>query len=104
MSGYLLTDLAHRHLNDIYDYTEQVWGTAQAELYVGQLFDLFAELNKKHASRRIIPDELGFRGYYRLCQHHYIYWRTLNTGEAEIVAILHARMHQAARLQELREN
>ena len=41
-----------------------------------------------------MPAEFRIEGYFGKCEHHFLDWKVLDTGDVGFVAILHERMHQ----------
>lgn len=100
MSSYLLGPYANQQLDEIYQYTAGRWGEDQADRYINILFDYFSDVVSKSVTSRSIPAEFGVDGFFGKCEHHFVYWRMLKSGDIAIVAILHERMHQ---LQQIRD-
>ena len=100
MNGYRLTPTANEHLDQINDYTAERWGEDQAAAYMHALFTEFDRI----AAREVLSTELAIhtvpQGYRRKLRSHVIYWRWADDGEIEIIAVLHGRMDQYARLTE----
>jgi toxin ParE1/3/4 len=94
MSCYRLGPFAEQQLDHIYEYTAIHWGEDQADRYVERLFQNFSDLAARNAAWRAVPPEFGVEGFFGRCEHHFVYWRLLDSGEIGIVAILHERMHQ----------
>jgi plasmid stabilization system protein ParE len=91
---------ASHRLDDIYRFTRDRWGEAQADRYFTGLFDAFARIETHGVTSRPIPAEFGVDGYVFRYERHLVYWRRLSTGDIGIVTILHERMHQIERFQE----
>ena len=91
---------ASHRLDDIYRYTRERWGEAQADRYVTGLFDAFARIGSHGVVSRPIPAAFGVDGYVCRYEKHLIYWRRLSNGDIGIVTILHQRMHQIERFRE----
>ena len=102
MRAFRLEPGADRCLDDIYDYTLRRWGVEQADKYTTELFDEIAAIADRRLSWRPIAAEFGVDGFCRRWRRHVIYWK-VQDREIAIVALLHERMHQAARLQSLVE-
>lgn len=100
MAAFRVQDAAGRRLDEIYVYTRDTWGEAQADRYIRALFAQFEAIATRDAAWRVIPAEFGVDGYYCRFEHHYIYWRVLNDGAVGIVTILHEGMHQMDRFRE----
>lgn len=91
---------ASHRLDDIYRYTRDRWGEAQANRYVTGLFDAFARIETHDVTSRPIPAEFGVDGYVFRYERHLVYWRRLSNGDSGIVTVLHERMHQIERFRE----
>ena len=91
---------ASHRLDDIYRYTRERWGEAQADRYLTGLFDAFARIEAHGVISRPIPAEFGADGYVFRYERHFVYWRRLSNGDIGVVTILHERMHQIERLRE----
>lgn len=100
MAAFRIQDRASHRLDDIYVYTRDTWGEAQATRYIRGLFERFGEIAAQKVPWRPIPAEFGVDGFYARYEHHYIYWRVLSDGAVGIVAVLHERMHQLERFHE----
>jgi toxin ParE1/3/4 len=100
VSGYRIEPAANHRLDEIYDYTADTWGEAQAEAYVGGLFTRFEAIAARRIPWRRIPAEFDVNGYFCRYERHFIYWKQFNDGGVGIVAILHERMHHIERLRQ----
>ena len=100
MSAFRVQAKAGHRLDEIYRYTRETWGEAQAELYIRSLFDRFQAIVDRRTTWRPVPAEFGVDGY--VCRHeaHFIYWKILANGEVGIVTVLHQRMHQLERFRD----
>ena len=100
MSGFRVQRAAGHRLDEIFVYTRDRWGQAQAERYISDLFARFAAIAAREFPWRPVPAEFRVDGY--VCRHeqHFIYWKLLDDGSVGIVTILHARMHQIDRFRE----
>ena len=96
---YIQEGASHR-LDEIYRYTRDQWGTAQADRYIHGLFETFDKIDGHGVISRPIPAEFGVDGYFVRYERHFIYWRRLSNGDIGIVTILHERMHRIDRLRE----
>ena len=74
MANFRVSAIAGQRLDEIYAYTREKWGDAQAEAYVRGLFDCFGRIARRELLWRAIPAEFGVDGYYGKCEHHYVYW------------------------------
>ena len=85
--------VGHR-LDEIYAYTRDTWGEAQAERYIRGLFERFEAIADRRFPWRPIPAEFGVDGFVHRHEKHFIYWKVLQDGDIGIVTVLHERMHQ----------
>ena len=97
MSGFRVQRVAGNRLDEIYVYTRDLWGEAQAERYINGLFACFEAIANKEFPWRAIPAEFGVSGFVCRYEHHFIYWKILSDGTVGIVTVLHERMHQIER-------
>lgn len=95
-----IQEAAAFRLDEVYRYTRDRWGEAQAARYIDGLFDIFARLETDSVLSRPIPAEFGIDGYCSRYKSHVIYWRRLSDGSIGIVTVLHVRMHQIERFRE----
>lgn len=93
-------EAASLRLDDIYRYTRDRWGEAQADRYITGMFEAFDRIEAHGVVSRTIPAEFGVEGFFFRYEHHFVYWRRLSDGDIGIVAILHERMHQIDRFKE----
>lgn len=100
MSAYRVQDGAGRRIDEIYLYTRDAWGEAQAQDYIRGLFAHFEAIAARRLSWRAIPAEFGVEGYFCRYGKHVVYWKVLDDGAVGIVTVLHQRMHQIERLRE----
>ncbi len=100
MGQVRIQEAASWRLDEIYRYTRERWGEAQAERYITGLFDAFSRIESHGVASRPVPAEFGVRGYFFRYEHHFVYWRRLSDGDIGIVTILHERMHQIDRLRD----
>lgn len=87
-------------LDEIYRYTRDTRGEAQAETYITGLFAAFEQIETRGVHSRTVPAEFGVEGYFFGYERHFVYWRHLSNGDIGIVTILHERMHQIDRFKE----
>lgn len=100
MSSFRILVRASHRLDEIYTYTEDYWGDAQAERYIRGLFERFEAIAARRIVWRPIPAEFGVDGFFCRYEKHFIYWRLLGNGDIGIVTVLHERMHQIDRFRE----
>jgi toxin ParE1/3/4 len=104
VSGFQLEPGVSDQLDGIYEYTAEQWGEDQADDYISGFFAFFARIASRDVTWRTIPTEFEVGGHLGKFEHHFVYWRTLNSGDVGIVAVLHERMHQISRIRELFES
>lgn len=86
-----LSKLALQDIESIYDHTVAEWGDAQADRYVGALWDAMLAIEKAPERWRLRKDiHPGCRAY--LSGSHLIIYRVGNSG-IEISRILHGAMN-----------
>lgn len=100
MAAVRIQQAASHRLDDIYRYTRDHWGEAQADRYITGLFDVFARVETHGVTSRPIPAEFGVDGYVFRYEKHLVYWRRLSNGDIGVVTVLHQRMHQIERFRE----
>lgn len=100
MPRVLIQESASHRLDDIFVYTRDAWGEAQAERYIRGLFERFEAITERRVVWQSIPAVFGVDGYICRYEHHFIYWKVLSGGGVGIVTILHERMHQIDRIRE----
>ncbi len=91
-------EAASVRLDEIYRYTRDRWGEAQAEAYLTGLFAAFEKIETRGVMSKPVPAEFEVEGYFFRYEHHFVYWRRLSNGDIGIVTVLHERMHQLDRL------
>lgn len=93
-------EAASLRIDEIYLYTRDRWGEAQAETYITGLFSAFQQLEAGGVMSRPVPAEFGVEGYFFRYERHVVYWKRLANGDIGIVTILHERMHQIDRFKD----
>lgn len=93
-----IQEAASWRLDEIYRYTRERWGEAQAERYITGLFKAFDLIESHGVASRPVPAQFGVQGFFFRYEHHFVYWRRLSNGDIGIVTVLHERMHQIERL------
>jgi len=88
--GYFLSADAEEDLQDIYLYTDDVWGQRQARLYLTRLYDLFDHLGRNPAMGRSRP-EIG-EGIRSFPHGAHIVFFMKWEDEVAIVRVLHGSM------------
>ena len=90
MAGYALTPAAQADLSEIWDYTAEHWGEAQAERYTRDI-QATCEALSSGASVGLSAEAVRV-GYRKIgVGSHVVYYRE-REGTLEIVRILHRRM------------
>jgi len=84
-------------IDEIYRYTCERGGTAQAEACITGLFKAFSKISSHEVMSRPIPAEFELEGFFFHYEKHFVYWKTLGNGDVGIVTILHEGMHQIDR-------
>ncbi len=91
MANYKLTYKAVQDLESIWEYTVDKWSENQADKYYQMLLGAFNHLAGNPASgkhyKEISNSLMGFRA-----GHHIIFYSNNQTGEIEIIRILHEQM------------
>ena len=87
-------------IDEIFAYTRERWGRAQAEAYVTGLFAAFDGIVSERTLSRPIPAEFGVRGFCFRYRAHIVYWKMLENGDIGIVTVLHEAMHQIDRFRD----
>lgn len=100
MAQVRVQEAAARRLDEIYRFTRDRWGEAQAERYIIGLFEAFEKIETGGVASRPIPAEFGVSGFFFRHESHFIYWRRLGSGDIGIATILHERMHQIDRFRD----
>lgn len=96
-AAYLLSPAAQHDLSDIWDYTVRVWGKAQAEGYIQLIRGTCEALAEGRKQGRAIDDiRQGYRK--QAVGSRFIFYRFAETGEIDIVRIMHQRMDVPNRL------
>lgn len=93
-------EAASVRLDEIYRFTRDRWGEAQAESYIAGLFAAFEQIETRGVVSRPVSAEFWVEGYFFRYERHCVYWRRLGDSDIGIVTILHERMHQMARLKD----
>ena len=98
MQRYTLTAGAKKDLIEIWNYTFDRWGEAQADTYIRKIEVGFYKIVKATA-----VEKKPLLSYAKLrsirCEHHYIFF--LKGDKPIILAILHEKMDFIIRLQKI---
>ena len=100
MTPVRVQDAAAVRIDEIYRYTRERWGEAQADAYVRGLFEAFEGIETGAVASRPVPAEFEVSGYVFRYERHFVYRKTLADGAIGIVTVLHERMHQIGRFLE----
>jgi toxin ParE1/3/4 len=100
MNSFRVQRGAADRLDEIYVYTRDQWGEAQADRYVQGMFARFEAIATREFPWRAIPAIFGVSGFFCKYEYHFIYWKLLTDGTVGIVTILHEKMHQIDRLKD----
>ena len=100
MTSVRVQEAASLRIDEIYRYSRDRRGTAQADTYITGLFEAFDRIATGGVPSRPIPAELGVDGCVFRYEKRFVYWKTLSSGDIGIVTVLHERMHQIGRLRE----
>jgi len=97
VTDYRLSPAARRDLSEIWDYTADTWGTAQADRYVVAIRDACENLaNGSRVGRAVDAVRPSYR---RLAVGmHGLFYRHSAAGVTEVVRILHQRMDAVSHL------
>jgi toxin ParE1/3/4 len=99
MVKYFLTNKAIEDLSKIWEYTFEVWSENQADKYYELLTSCFQELVRKPTIGKhyheIDNSILGLR-----VGKHIVFYRVANSGDIEIIRILHQRMDLKSKIDE----
>ncbi len=91
---------ASTRLLEIWDYTKEKWGEAQADRYVRELVDAINNLPANQHSWRPVRDRVLRNVFYVRHRHHYIFFRKLKNDDLGVISILHERMDMPSRLKD----
>jgi len=94
MGGILKTPQVEQDLIEIWLYTAERWGEAQADAYLRKIEKGFASIKAGRALLRKLADPVHFVR----CEHHIIF--VLTEGDPMVIAVLHEKMDLVARLRE----
>jgi toxin ParE1/3/4 len=97
MTAYRFTRSAQEDLIDIWLYTQETWGEAQADVYQDALHLCCERIAAGQAQAKPVPGLDGVRSHR--CQHHYLFFVEQDSAVI-IVAVLHERMSLVERLRD----
>ena len=93
MTPVRVQDAAAVRIDEIYRYTRERWGEAQADAYIRGLFEAFEGIATGAVASRPVPAEFELDGYVFRYERHFVNWKTLADGAVGIVTVMHERMH-----------
>ena len=82
MTAFRVQDAASYRIDEIYRYTRDRWGNAQAEVYVTGLFNAFSRIATHEVLSHPIPAEFEVEGFYFRYEKHFVYWKKI--GRAHV--------------------
>lgn len=88
--SYNLTFRAEEDLSDIWKYTSEVWGEAQADSYIAGLYKRFSWLVEFPRLGKHRPDIC--EGYYCFPQGSHLVFYLIRDHEIDIIGIPHKEM------------
>jgi len=94
----IILETASVRIDELYQFTADRWGEAQAERYLTGLFEAIEGLAEGRTRSRDVPASFGVQGFFISYEHHFVYWRRLQDGDVGVVSILRERMHQDRRV------
>jgi toxin ParE1/3/4 len=97
MPDLTLTPLAREDLKNIGRYTQREWGVTQRDLYLGAFATVFDALCDGTAVVHT-RDEIRENLRACLCNKHVIFFHYAETGDVQVLRILHERMDFARHL------
>jgi toxin ParE1/3/4 len=100
VSRFRVQSAAIQRIDEIYRYTAETWGEAQAERYLRGLFERFEAIAARRFPWRPVVAAFGVDGFVCRYEQHLIYWKVLRDGDVGIVTVLHERMHQIERFRD----
>ena len=100
MTPVRVQQIAALRIDEIYRYSRDRWGAAQADAYITGLFEAFDKIATGGVASRPVPAEFGVEGFVFRYRKHFVYWKRLSNGDIGIVTVLHERMHRIGRLRE----
>ena len=100
MTSVRVQEAAALRIDEIYRYSLERWGEAQADAHITGLFAAFEGIVSGDVASLPISARFGVDGYVFRYERHFVYWKRLSYGDIGIVTVLHERMHQIGRLRE----
>ena len=90
MTGYVLSPRAQADLEDIWDYSAEIWGHDRAERYIRDLWGAIKSVAANPQRGRSCEEVRAGYFKYAIGSHFLFYRRTANG--IDVVRILHQRM------------
>ena len=97
MAAYAFTRSAKEDLLDIWLYTRETWGEAQADRYQDDLHGCCERLAAGAVHVRPVPTIDGVKSHH--CRHHVLFF-VERRETIVVIAVLHERMDLIARLRD----
>ena len=97
MAAYAFTRSAKEDLLDIWLYTQETWGEAQADRYQEDLHGCCERVAVGVVRAKSVPGIDGVKVHH--CRHHYLFFIE-QRGTIVIIAVLHERMDLIERLRD----
>ena len=72
MKRFRVQEAAARRIEDIYRYSVEHWGEAQANTYIRGLFEACDGIASGETVSRPIPAEFGVRGHFFRYRKHFV--------------------------------
>jgi len=90
MKGYVLSPLAQVDIDEIWDYTFEHWGDAQADRYA-RLIENAIKMAASNPKRGRACDDLR-TGYFRLSAGSHVLFYRIVGDKIDVVRVLHQSM------------
>ena len=76
MTRIPVQDAAAVRIDEIYRYTRERWGQAEANAYIRGKFDAFDGIASGTVASRAVPIEFGVDDYVYRNKRHFVYWKS----------------------------
>jgi len=90
MAGYALRPRARRDIDDIWSFTMERWGEAQAERYVSAIRSTLDRVAGDPSKGRPCDDVRA--GYFKIASGSHLIFYRFHGQRVEVVRVLHQRM------------
>ena len=97
MASYAFTRSAKEDLLDIWLYTQETWGEAQADRYQDDLHGCCEQIAAGTVHAKPVPTIDGVKSHH--CRHHYLFF-VEQRETIVVIAVLHERMDLIERLRQ----